>query len=307
MPKMHIEKSIVINKPVDQVFKILNDFTKWSSWSPWLIQDPKAKVDVAEDTKYYSWEGPRVGSGNMKIVKEEENKFIDYDLNFLKPWKSYAKVYFHLSQEENSTKVTWSMDSSLPFFMFFMKKMMVALIGMDYDRGLLMLKDYAEEGQVNSSLEFTGLGHFEGFRYIGIRTECNRDEIGEQMKNDFMKLGEFFEDKQDIVKGPAFSIYHKWDFVKGDSIYTSGIPVSEIPSKLPNYMCSGTLSSSNTYSIKHKGPYHHLGNAWSTLYNIARGKTFKQLKKKDPFEIYLNSPMEVDPKELLTQVYIPCK
>ena len=33
-------------------------------------------------------------------------------------------------------ELTWTMDSSLPFFLFWMKKSMEGFIGMDYDPGL---------------------------------------------------------------------------------------------------------------------------------------------------------------------------
>ena len=89
--------------------------------------EPETKVTVRSDAKYYEWEGDRVGSGNMKIIKEVENATVDYDLMFLKPWKSKAKVSFYLKPEGTSTSVTWTMDSSLPFFLFWMKKMTEAL------------------------------------------------------------------------------------------------------------------------------------------------------------------------------------
>jgi hypothetical protein len=49
------------------------------------------------------------------------------------------------------------MDSKQPFFQFFLKGMMTSLIGMDYERGLRMLKDYVETGSVPSTLEFPGI------------------------------------------------------------------------------------------------------------------------------------------------------
>ncbi|MCH2234173.1 MAG: hypothetical protein MK078_07960 [Crocinitomicaceae bacterium] len=97
--------------------------------------EPGVKVDVSEDNKSYSWEGNRTGSGNMTITKEEPNKSIAIDLLFLKPYRSKAKVDFYLKGNENSTEVNWTMDNSLPFFMFWMKNQMVQFIGMDYDRG----------------------------------------------------------------------------------------------------------------------------------------------------------------------------
>jgi len=155
MPKMQIEKSTVIDAPVEKVYNVLSDFNQWKPWSPWLITEPEAKVTVAEDAKSYEWEGKRTGAGKMAITDESTNHSINIDLNFFKPWKSKAKVRFRIEHEGEGTKVTWFMDSSLPFFMFWMTKMMTALIGMDYDRGLSMLKEYAETGAVSTKLDFS--------------------------------------------------------------------------------------------------------------------------------------------------------
>ena len=65
------------------------------------------------------------------------------DLTFLKPCKSQAKVAFYLKEEGASTQVRWTMDSVLPFFLFWMKKSMEAYISQDYGRGLRLLKDFA--------------------------------------------------------------------------------------------------------------------------------------------------------------------
>ena len=72
MPKISVTRSTIIDAPIEKVFSTLNDFSTWTSWSPWLIMDPEAKVTFAEDKKSYEWEGPRSGAGNMKIVGEEE-------------------------------------------------------------------------------------------------------------------------------------------------------------------------------------------------------------------------------------------
>ena len=56
MPKIFVSKSVQINAPAEDVFPKLNDFHEWPKWSPWLIQEPVATVDVAEDGKSYSWQ-----------------------------------------------------------------------------------------------------------------------------------------------------------------------------------------------------------------------------------------------------------
>lgn len=307
MPKMHIDKSTTINAPVEKIYNKLGDFNHWRIWSPWLIQEPEAKVTVSNDAKSYSWEGDRIGSGNMKITAESTNRSIDYDLNFLKPWKSSAKVRFELVSKNGRTKVTWLMDSSLPIFLFWMKKMMTAFVGMDYERGLAMLKDYIEDGKVHSKLDFKGTSNYPGHTYIGIRTDCTMETLGNQMKEDFDKIWSLMDDHKDLVADNAFSIYHKWDMVHDKISYTSGVPVKSIPSELPAGMISGEIPETKVHTVRHTGPYAHLGNAWSTQYNMRRSKAFKMNKNIDPFETYVNVPGEVPDNELITEVHFAIK
>ena len=307
MAKLYINKSIKIDAPLEKVFNTINDFHHWTAWSPWLIMEPEVKVDVAEDGKSYSWMGNRTGEGKMKVLKEVANESVDYDLNFIKPFKSNAKVRFETASVGGSTQVNWIMDSSLPFFMFFMKKSMTAFIGSDYERGLRMLKDYVEKGQVNSTLDFKGTSNFPGCQFVGIKTSCPMDQVGQSMEEDFTALFKYFESKEDLIAGAPFSVYHNWDMVKKEVSYTSALPVKEFPSDLPAKMITGALPSTKTYAVSHKGSYDHLGNAWSTMMNLQRSKTFKMNKKIHPFEVYLNDPDKVDDKELLTEVHFAVK
>jgi len=309
MPKMHIKKSIKIDAPVEKVFNTISDFHHWQPWSPWLIMEPEAKVTVDDDGKAYSWEGKKVGSGEMKITREEANQRLDVDLTFLKPWKSHAKVWFEINSSEdvNHTKLSWYMESSLPFFMFWMTKTMTALIGMDYDRGLSMLKDYIEMGSVPSKMEIAGESTFEGGKYIGIHRVCGIEALGPTMSEDFKKITKWSNENKDRIAGIPFSIYHKWDFSKGIAEYTSGTPVKEFPENPGAEFITGEISATKVYTIKHIGPYRHLGNAWSAGQNLMRNKVFKASKRIPPFEVYESNPMTTDENELVTEINFPVK
>lgn len=306
MPKMHISRSIKIDAPADKVFKVISDFSDWRPWSPWLITEPEAKVTIAEDGQSYSWVGKRTGEGKMAIRSSEENKSLDLDLNFIKPWKSYADTRFYLKEEGGSTEVTWVMDSSMPFFLFFLVKLTTAMIGMDYDRGLAMLKEYVETGDVSSKLEFVGSSEFAGGKYVGIKTDTTIENIGPSMEGDFEKLMSYMNNHQDKMAGPPVSIYHKWDVVKGQVSYTSGFPVSEAPDDLPSGMFIGEMKPTKVNTVRHIGKYDYMGNAWSTLYSMKQAKEFKQAKIH-PFEVYINDPKTTPEKEWITDVCFAIK
>lgn len=307
MPKMQIVKTKHIDAPLTKVYSILADMSSWSKWSPWLITDPDAKVEVADDKKSYSWEGKRVGSGHMAIEKESPQNTIDYDLTFLKPWKSKAKVKFVAIEKDGGTEVAWHMDSSLPWYMFWMKKMMIAFVGNDYERGLNLLKDYVEDGEIHSKLNWLGESQFPGCDYIGIKRQCTIKEIGEVMKKDFEDLMEYSTNIEGADVTKSFSMYHKFDFVKGRASYTAGIPTKTIPGNLPEQFFMGKIPSTRIYTVEHIGPYEHLGNAWTTIYTMHRNKEIRGRKDIHPFETYGNSPADTDPKDLITHINFPLK
>ncbi|MEQ9424946.1 MAG: SRPBCC family protein [Cyclobacteriaceae bacterium] len=307
MPKINVIKSIKIDSPIEMIFNTLNDFNHWQVWSPWLIMEPEAEVKIAEDSKSYSWNGKRIGSGNMKVTSEEPHQKINYDLNFLKPWKSSAKVRFELEPDGDMTKVSWVMDSSLAFFMFWMKAMMQAFIGMDFERGLNMLKDYMEDGIVHSQLDFKGESTFPGFDYIGLKRYCNIDEMPAKMAADFDKINEFLAKNPDFNASQVFTIYHNWDMVKQKVSYTSGVAVGQPEIDLTDGFISGKIPKIKVFTLRHIGPYRHLGNAWSTLYNMKQGKHLKIQKNIHPFETYVNDPKEVPENDLITDIHFAIK
>lgn len=307
MPKMNIDRKVSINAPAEKVYAVLSNFNEWTPWSPWLLMEPEAEVTVAEDARSYEWNGSRVGSGNMKILEEKANAYIKYDLNFLTPWKSHAFTAFSLDEKEGKTDVTWTMDSSLPFFMFFMKKMMEAYVGADYERGLDMLKVYVETGSVPSQLQFSGTSNYSGCHWVGVSSHCSIDETEKQMPVDFEKINKYAEEHNENIAGEPLTIYHKWDIPKNKVSYTAAIQVKEAPTSLPDGMKKGEIPAIKNYVLEHKGRYQHLGNAWSTLYTMMRNKEFKYLKGVHPFELYKNNPSETPESELITEIHFPVK
>jgi hypothetical protein len=306
MPKFYVEKSILVETPVAKAFAVVRDFYSWSKWSPWIIAEPNCKVKVAPDGMQNSWDGEIIGSGNMLIEKAESNKAIHYRLTFLKPWKSVSEVSFLFEPHGEGVKLTWTMEGSIPFFMFFMTKMMTVAIGMDYERGLKMLKDYIESGSVPSKLSFPGVGNFQGFQYVGLKTRCRIEELSENMRSDFTKLRENIGDAMGSFTN-CFSIYHKWDLVKGFCEYTAGCHVEQLPEGLSADFIAGEFPACSTYKVIHQGSYRHIGNAWAAGMMHARAKVFTQSKVIHPFETYANDPAETPENELITNIHFPIK
>ncbi len=308
--KFSTSRSILIRGDLSKVFSTVANFRTWPHWSPWLCQEPESKVKVDGTPggvgHSQTWEGQRIGSGRIKIASIDNLRSILFDLDFLKPWKSHSQAKFEFAAEGDDVRVTWLMFGSLPFFMFFLKKMMIAMIGRDFHRGLLMLKDYCEEGQVLSQVKVNGVKPQTGFYYVGLRRQCLLQELGAKMRDDFQKLGELNQSGRVPKPDSMLTLYHEFDIVKGICTYTAALAYHKRPEGPTDAtLLEGSLPPHLGFSINHIGSYKHLGNGWSTAMGCQRYFKHKAKPAVPMYEIYHNMPGQVPERELLTEILLP--
>jgi len=278
VPKFHLERSIDINTPAHQARAVIQDYRQWEIWSPWLCMEPTASLEIegtaATPGHAYSWTGDMVGAGRMELSA------IDSESDLM----------------AGNCRVTWHMDSSLPIFLFFMVGTMKAMIGMDYERGLKLLKEYVETGTVTSHSEIVGVVNVPATHYAGVSEASQLQQLSQSMQEIFPKVMALAEGKN--THETCGAIYHKMDIKSQRCEYTAFAPVSQADA-------TGTIPDCRALKVIHTGSYHHLGNAWSTVNSYQRHKKMKLNKRVSPFEFYLNDPDKVAPKDLVTEVYLP--
>ena len=309
MPKFHIERSIDINAPAPKTRAVIQDYQQWEIWSPWLCMEPAASLKIegtaATPGHAYSWTGNMVGAGRMELAAIDGDSDL-MDLTFLKPFKSTAKVKFVTTViDDNNTRVTWHMDSGLPVFLFFMVGTMKAMIGMDYERGLKLLKEYVETGAVTSQTEIIGEVNVPTTHYTGISEASQLQSLSQSMQDTFPKVMALVKEKSSASEGRTLediygAIYHRMDIKSQRCEYTAFASVDKAAA-------TDSIPDCRALKVIHTGSYHHLGNAWSTINSYQRYKKIKLDKQVAPFEFYLNDPDKVAPKDLVTEVYLPIK
>ena len=308
MAKMMIIKAIRIEKNAEFVFPLVYDFHNWIHWSPWHILDDANNYHVAEDGSFYEWNSKLLGSGNMTRKSAAMNQAMESDLLFLKPFRSKSKIGFRVKPiSSEACEVIWEMHGNLPFFMFFLQKMMERMVGMDFLRGLQLLKDYAGQGANHCVIRALGEGDLEPMEYIGIPISCAFDKLGDNNKAGFESLMGFVRENGIALSGPPATIYHEFNIKKNTTRFTVAAPTTHKPKNLKSNMILGSISGGKFYGIELKGPYHHIGSAWAALSVRQRAKVFNGDKKRDSVEVYLNSPLETPLHELVTRIYSPMK
>ena len=309
MPAYHVKRTVVIEATEAVVRPMIEDFSQWPRWSPWLCRERSAKVTVfgtpGQTDHGYDWDGDLVGAGTMKtksIVPGQQKM----ELTFLRPFKSVADVMIEVkSIGDSQTEVTWQMDAKVPFFLFFMVGMMKGMIGMDFQRGLKMLKELVETGAVNSNTEIVGIVDVPQAHWLGVETRCSMDDIGKSMSESMPTADKIAKDNQIQLQGPPGTLYHNVSFKKQTCHYTSIVQTAK-PVQLDGVQ-TGTICACRAIKIVHTGHYDHLGNAWSTAMAYQRYKKLKMNKSQCGFEFYPNDPCETPETEWITEIYVPVK
>lgn len=310
MPALNVQSSIEIAAGIDDVRSTLCDFNTWPAWSPWLYTEPEATVtytgEPGQAGHSYEWRGNKVGAGGMRLLTSDD-RVVTCDLNFLKPFKSQADVSFELEPKAPSlTGVTWKMDSKLPFFLFFFKDTMSGMIRSDYHRGLLMLKDYIEKGEILSSPSTMDTVEREAAFYIGNPGEAAMGELSTVFEERFSALFAAASEASIEITGAPMCFYKRMDIKQGRCGFIVALPTAQRHA-ISAPMVSQQRPACKALRIVHTGAYRHLGNAWATLMGEARAKKLKPNKRQPPFEIYLNDPDTTDETELITEIYLPLR
>jgi effector-binding domain-containing protein len=293
------------------VFEVVADYNTWTAWSPWLIAEPAAKVTVTEDASSlgsrYAWHGDITGQGELEHKQLKPAELVEDELRFIKPFKTICRTSFHFNREGSGTRLTWKMDASLPWFLFWMIPMMKTLIGMDYQRGLTMLKDLIETGNIPAKTIVHGPQNVGPIRMAGIASSCRVDDVSHSMEKAFEQAAAEFRKAGLPNEHGMISVYKKFRMKEGIFEYISGFIIPEAATIPANSLLkTWTLPACSAFHVEQKGPYRHLGNGWSVANQICRHKKMKQ-QRIGTFEIYRNSPITTPESDIKTDIYLPLR
>lgn len=305
--KYTVEKRIAVQAGAKEVSEQINNLRNWKHWSPWYVLDTNTERIFSSHPEgegaTMEWISAIVGKGKMTLVEARENRYY-FNLEFFKPFKGKAQTDFVLEEREGITEITWTLHGEIPFFMFFMKNDIVAMNENDYERGLLMLKEVVEKGEVTATSEIGGVTEFQGFDYVGTQRETSIDDMPQVMSSDLKKIQETVD--ADNPNQIWFAIYEKMDFIKKEMKFISGVNKEIFTGDMGEDMIVGKISSTKVAEFIHKGSYKHLGNTWTMAYMWMRSEKIKP-SKQSPFEIYVNDLRDTEEKDLITKIIVPIK
>lgn len=306
----HVERSIVIQAPVELINKEIKSLKNMDSWSPWKDYDPNMKVTYegvdGEVGSVSHWDSENVGKGSQEITSISDNK-IQTKLIFIEPWESEMTATFILEPKPTGVKVTWASDAINPYpynvMSLFMN--MDEMIRKDFEKGLLYLKEKAESMKVEPK-------KYNGFTineiemgpkiYIAKKATVTFDKIEDFYKKNFPAIKESAV-KAGVEPGIPSGLFYRWNVDINTADMAAAIPVSENEniSSIKNFERID-VAGGKALHIAFYGPFGKTEAAHSAMdeYMSEKGLNLNG----EVIEEYVTDPStESDPNKWLTNIY----
>jgi Polyketide cyclase / dehydrase and lipid transport len=147
-----VTRAASIKAPAERLFPLINDFHRWTSWSPYETRDPAMKRSydgaASGEGAVYAWDGNKnVGAGRMEILDAQAPSKVVIKLDFFRPFEGHNTAEFTMLPQGDATNVTWTMYGPAAFMSKVMQVFMNLdhMIGKDFEVGLANLKTLAEK------------------------------------------------------------------------------------------------------------------------------------------------------------------
>lgn len=147
--RVHVERSIRIDRPAPQIYAVIDGYARFNEWSPWFALDPDAEYVHEGPARGIGarlrWAGDpnTAGAGVQEIVAVQPNRSVTSTLDF---GEQSAVATFTLIPEGAGTQVVWGFDTNFEGDLVgrWVGLFMDRLIGPDYATGLANLKRVVE-------------------------------------------------------------------------------------------------------------------------------------------------------------------
>jgi hypothetical protein len=149
-----VGRDIIINRSKASVFEYLKILKNQNKFSVWGSMDPNMRTQFTgtDGTEGFisAWDSDNknVGKGEQEILKIVEGERIDYEIRFIKPFKSTNWAYITTASiNDDQTRVHWEFNAKMkyPMNLMLLFMNMEKMIGGDLEKGLQNLKSILEK------------------------------------------------------------------------------------------------------------------------------------------------------------------
>ncbi|MGF1924413.1 MAG: SRPBCC family protein [Bacteroidia bacterium] len=145
-----IQRDIIIDKPVEDVFEFIKHIRNQEKYSKWVMKDPHVNLSYSgtDGTEGFvsAWEGNKqAGKGEQEIKTIEADQFVLVEIRFEKPFKNVAQTYMYTTAVGvGQTKLKWTMEGRNSYPMNLFNLVIDNLLGKDLSESLVNIKRILE-------------------------------------------------------------------------------------------------------------------------------------------------------------------
>lgn len=309
-----IEESRIINAPTPLLFNEVNDFSNWTSWSPWRNDD--VTVSLSDQTKgegaAMSWESNDMRDGTITTKEVLPFASIQQVINLqISIGESNSEVYWNFEPAANGTKVTWGLEGTQSFkekLAFILQdEDLIAIFKPKLEEGLGDLEEEVIRKMEEYSINVDGVTEHGGAYYMYSTTATRINEVSQRAAEMIQQVSIYMEKNNISISGKPFVLYNQRDEQNGTTIFSAAVPTSSqmiTPAGSP--VLAGHLPPQRAVKTTLKGNRKNALEAWEKTYNYINQNDLQVDPEGSPFEVYITNPAEEEnPAMLITEIYIP--
>jgi len=234
-----VERSVTIDASKGIVFGQISDFKTWPHWDAWYAKDTtqvRTYIGQLGDEKYgYQWESEEdnVGNGSIYFTSISGQDTLLYDFSFDENddddgIEQQAMGYFYLSENEESTSVTWGMISTMNYPAQILNYFLDAMVGPDLEEGLNNLKTRLEsEAFAKALLDIVQVEDVHGTSYAFIKKDnYNIAEMTAFFEESYPIVYDYLRENDLTPMGPSCAFYYSWDEQNNETTLAAAVPIS---------------------------------------------------------------------------------
>ncbi len=315
LPKtVHVERSIGIDRPAPTVFTLLNEFSTYSEWSPWLERDPHTLYRYSGPASgtgaRMNWTGdPRlVGSGWQEITESTPWSLVRMQMEFDQMGK--ASSYFELDPIGKGVNLTWGFDMDLVEGQEFFSGLMMRYfglffdgwIGADYEQGLARLKSFAESLPPGDFSDIdVAIVDVEpvDILYVAMGSRESAGGIAAGLAAAYREITALMTEQSIDMLSQPMAITRAWD--AEDYEFSAAIPVPPVEVALSGRVRAGKSPAGRAVRVVHRGPYDRMPASYEKLAAYMAVHGLKEGRVS--WEQYISDPAKTPPEEAVTHIY----
>lgn len=305
--------SYEIDAPPATVFALVNDFHRVRLWSPWLENDPNARVEISGPERgvgaRMSWDGPVLGSGSQVITESHPHEYIDTLINPGEP--SVARSRFDFRDTGSKTVVDWTFQADYGYNLVgrFTALLIKGVIRKDYENGLRNLAALAESLPRTDFSDIV-VEHLvveaQDIAYRSTSSQPDPDSMAAALGQAYFRVLNFIDAQALKDSGAPLAISRSFDGSKMQ--FDAAIPIRGITAATPADAAGvkvGETYAGAVVRVTHLGPYRNLIQTHRkiTAYLAAHGIE----RNGDTWESYVNDPTTVAESDIRTDLFYPIR